>query len=218
MTPPKKPRRKPRKRFECIVILGGQEITKMIMAPDAESVRAHYTGRGYKVKSVVPYNTAHVKAKNGGGWKVSNAYFNKAVAEFGLKLPVVVQQIGRVGSTNANYALCLRGQEPRGVTVPRGARIFHLVKAKSYHTPEQASQSLWHELTHARQAEDAIRKVLADDSAWQSNAFVADEAWERKVKHQRENFSYEDRPIEREARRTAAAMNQQYKLTLANRG
>lgn len=217
MTPPKKPRRKPRKRFECIVILGGQEITKLIIAPNAESVRAHYTGRGYKVKSVVPYNTAHVKAKNGGGWKLSNAYWRKALEEFGLQLPVVVQQIGRVGDTNANYRLLMRGQEPRGVVVPRGANLFHLVKAKSYHTAEQASESLWHELTHARQAEEAIRKSLGDDG-WQRNPFAAYEAWERKAKYQRENFPYENRPIEREARRTAAAMNQQYKLTLANRG
>lgn len=217
MTPSKKPRRKPRKRFEVIVVLGGQEITKRILCPSMESARDYYTERGYRVKSIVPYNTAHVKAKNGGGWKLSTAGFAKAKSDFGLILPVLHQQIGRVGTTNANYRLLMRGQEPRGIVVPRGANVFHLVKAKSYHTAEQASESLWHELTHCRQAEEAIRKSLGE-GGWQDNPFAAYEAWERKAKYQRETFSYENRPIEREARRTAAAMNQQYKLALAIRG
>lgn len=211
-TAPKKPRRKPRKRFQCTTVLAGQEKTFPILAASAQQVREHYTKRGYQVKSVVLLNTANMRALNGGGWKLSNAYWRKALDHLDLKLPVVVQQMGRVGNTNANYQLLHRSEAPRGVRVPVGTTLFHLLKAKSYHTAEQASESLWHELTHAWQAEQAMSADYGTPSEWDRNA------WERLTKRQRKNFSYDDRPIEREARRNAAAMNAMFKLTLPNRG
>lgn len=91
-----------------------------------------------------------------------------AIAELGLELPVVIRFNSRHGRTNGNY---------------RRQHTHHDIMLKSYLDHEQASSTLWHELTHAMQAERA------------GSAF----AWSVLTKQQRKT-PYRRRPIEVEAR------------------
>lgn len=140
---------------------------------------------GYKVLSAVTGDyrkqarAREVKAK--GGFRINRSALEQAKFIMGLKLPVKIRYNNRVGDTNGNY-------EFHGT--------YHDVMLKRYHTPEQATRTLWHELTHAQQAE------RCGDL----------EIWERFRKAQR-RFSYQRRPMEIEARNMSANMSPNHPLT-----
>lgn len=114
------------------------------------------------------------KTRTGGGFVINKAALADAIELLGLKLPVKVRTHARVGDTNGNYRL---------------RDGWHDIMLKSYHTPEQASSTLWHELTHAMQAERAGGK----------------DEW-RSVRNEQRRYSYRIRPIEVEAREMSEAM------------
>lgn len=97
-----------------------------------------------------------------------------AVRELGLNVQVRIRFHARAGNTNGIY---------------RRYFTHHDIMLKTYLTPKEASSTLWHELTHAMQAERA----------------GAPDAWNAYAKAQR-SYSYDNRPIEVEARAMSALM------------
>lgn len=119
-------------------------LRRVILAYDAGSVQRHFERCGYTVLDVhrgdYRVEARMANAKSGGGFTVDQAALNRAIQTLGLRLPVRIRFNSRVGSTNGNY---------------RFMGGYHNIMLKSYRTAEQASETLWHELTHAMQAERA---------------------------------------------------------------
>lgn len=163
------------RRSRYTVFLVGGEF-KVILTYSAADARTYFERRGYKVSRVGKGDVRkQIRARQTqaeGGYRIDQKALKDAIAILGLKLPVRVRQHARVGNTNGNYR--------HGVT-------HHNIMIKSYLTPEQASKTLWHELTHAQQAE------RAGDYA----------GWTLESQQQRRSYAYWNRPIEVEARANA---------------
>ncbi len=131
--------------------------------------------RGYKVVRVVKgdYRQPAAPATAARAWRVDPEALKAACDLLGLRLPVKVRFNARQGATAGNY---------------RHKGTYHDIMLKSYRTAEQASETLWHELTHAMQAERA-----GDQWAWNS------------VANDQRRYPYSRRPIEIEAREIAGA-------------
>lgn len=160
---------KRRKRYTVTLSDSSQHV---ILAFDALDARLYYTQRFGRVASVSAgdYRLQPTERE----WQLNYAALRDAKKELGLTLPITVRKNGRQGSTNATYRL-----KPEG----------HHIVVKSYLTRQEATESLWHELQHAQQAE----RVGATAAAW-------------KAEHDRQKkWPYKKRPMEIEARRTAAA-------------
>lgn len=113
--------------------------------------------------------------KASGGFTVDRVALAAAIKQLGITMPVKLRFNARVGGTQGNY---------------RFRNGTHDIMLKSYHTPEQASSTLWHELTHAMQAE---------------RAGGTQETWNSFAREQR-RYTYNRRPIEIEARQMSEAM------------
>lgn len=116
----------------------------LVYPHDLTGARAQLIRKGWRIKSFKPAAEDRFSNPNA-GWRLSSAGLQWAKNEFGLTLPLKIKQTSSVG-----------GQE--GCWYPKidGSRFFHSITAKSYLTPERASEVLWHELTHAMQGERAI--------------------------------------------------------------
>ncbi len=152
---------------------GSQRVIMSYPGRDAEIVE-HYARRGFTVVRVDHGDLVSVKPQ--GGYRVDAEALKAAIELLGLKLPVKVRHNSRVGSTRGNYRITKDGT--------------HDIMVKSYLTPEQASSTLWHELTHAMQAERA-------GANWT--------AWGRAINDQK-RWPYSRRPIEIEAQQMSADM------------
>ncbi len=167
------------RRSRYTVKLANPTRSVVCLAWDADYPRKHYESLGHTVLSVtkgdyrIKAHAAAVKAK--GGFKLDQGAVRDARALLGIKLPVDIRFHSRVGNTNGNYRFDGRK---------------HQIMLKTYHTPEQASSTLWHELCHAMQAERA-------------GGTVAD--W-GVVRREQARYPYSRRPIEREAREMSATM------------
>jgi hypothetical protein len=168
-----------RTRFTATIIsphMGREK--KVILAYFASEVRGYYEGKGYEVVSVTKGDyrkQAVVKGNGGGGFRIDRPALKDACELLDLKLPVKIRFNSRAGSTNGNY---------------RFKGDHHDIMLKSYHSPEQASDTLWHELCHAMQAERAGGTL---------------ETW-RQVHREQARYTYRNRPIEREARAMSETM------------
>lgn len=116
------------------------------------------------------------KIKAEGGFRIDRQALADAIDLLGLKLPVKIRFNSRVGRQNGNYRL---------------RNGHHDIMLKSYRTPQQASDTLWHELTHALQAE---RDGHGSVSVW------AD------VRRAQASIPYLSKPLEVEARQMSATM------------
>lgn len=152
---------------------------KVILAYSAQGAREYYERMGYAVRTVIKGDYRRqqraAKAKIQGGFRIDQNALKDAIDLLGLKLPVKVRFHARHGNTQGNYRL---------------RDGWHDIMLKSYHTPEQASSTLWHELTHAMQAERA-----GDKTAWRK--VIADQAV----------YAYGRRPVEVEANEMSETMN-----------
>jgi hypothetical protein len=153
---------------------------QVILAYSPQSAADFYRRRGYDVRNVVKGDYRRVAAPprptpQGGGYRVDQKALKAAIALLDIKLPVKVRFNARVGDTNGNYRFRNGG---------------HDIMLKSYHTAEQASSTLWHELTHAMQAERCGGTI---------------EDW-REVHREQKRYTYKQRPIEIEARKMSADM------------
>lgn len=123
----------------------------VVLAYDAQGARSYYVGRGREVLSVVKGD--YRIAPSVGGWTLDQDAVNAAAASLGLKLPVTIKANARQGSTLGNHRL--KPQAGLRAGPAQRASGYHAIMVKSYLTPEQASSTLWHELTHSLQAERA---------------------------------------------------------------
>lgn len=149
---------------------------RVILAYDAMGAQNYYTGRGHAVYGVTKGDYRMVP-KPGGSFKVNQKALADALEVLKLKLPVKIRTHARQGATNGNHRLSREG--------------YHDIMVKSYLTPEEASSTLWHELTHAQQAE---------------NAGGVDH-WNKVCNDQRRRYPYSRRPIEVEARAMSELMS-----------
>lgn len=154
---------------------GSEEIVKqVVLAYGTECARNYYTGRGWTVLGVERGDyRKQIKAE--GGYRIDRAALRDAIDLLGIKLPVKIRFNSRVGNTAGNYRFRNGG---------------HDIMLKSYHTAEQASSTLWHELTHAMQAE----RAGGTTETWAS--FHREQA----------RYSYRNRPVEIEARQMSETM------------
>lgn len=146
-----------RQRYTVSFAGGGAEV---ILAYTSQGAKQYYAQRGYAVASARLGDFRF----EGGGWELAA----DVRAAAGLAWPVTIRRNGKPGGTRGTYR-CRDGT--------------HHIVVKSYLTAEQASATLWHELTHARQAERA-----GSQSAWE------------KVTAAQRRWPYAQRPIEIEAR------------------
>jgi hypothetical protein len=123
---------------------------KLVLAYDAVGAAGYWRSKGYTVLQVREGDFVNINADS--GFTVDQTALRDAIDLLGLKLPVKLRYHSRPGGTGANYRLHRAGH--------------HNIMVKSYLTPAQASEALWHELTHALQAEraggttEAWQKVL----------------------------------------------------------
>lgn len=168
--------RRRRSRFTVTMTDGTKQV---VLAYDTVGARSFFTGRGYDVRSVtagdhrVAKRNAQTKAV--GGFRLNHAAIRDACELLGVKMPVAIKFNGRVGATHGNH---------------RFTGSSHRIMVKSYLTVQQASETLWHELTHALQAE----RDCGSRAAW-----VAQHSEQRR-------YSYQRRPIEIEARKMSEDM------------
>ena len=132
-------RRRQRFTVTCSHRSSDEVVKRVILAYSAIGAGDYYATRGYTVLEVA---RGDYRAQQAGGWhwSIDQEALDAAVELLGLKLPVKIRFNSRVGNTNGNYRL--------------GAG-YHDIMLKTYRTAQQASQTLWHELTHAMQAERA---------------------------------------------------------------
>lgn len=163
----------------------------VVLGYSLDGIRIHMIRCGYDVTKVVKgdYRAApRAVAQSGGtGWKLDRRALNAAAKSLGLKLPVHIKTNSKYGGTNGTYRFKDAAKAPRGFAMAN-ASAYHNIVIKSYLTPQQATETMWHELQHAVQAERAGSVI-----AW--NAFTRDQ----------KRYSYKRRPIEIEARRVASA-------------
>lgn len=151
---------------------------RVILAYDPVGVRKHYNRMGYVVLDVVKgdHRREAYKAavKSSGGFTVDRRALKDACDLLGITKPVRIRFSSKVGSTNGNY---------------RFMGTYHDIMLKSYHSPAQASSTLWHELTHAMQAE----RAGGTQEAWQAE-------------HEKSKGKYKRCPREIEARQMSRKM------------
>jgi hypothetical protein len=154
-----------RRRSRYTVQLEG-EVRHVVLAYDAIGARRYFESRELTVTTVVKGDYRIVAPR--GGFRVDDDALRDGCELLGIHHPVRIVLNGRVGPTWGNHRF-------------DGAE--HRIMVKSYLTPEQATRTLWHELTHAMQAERVGGGV----------------AWWALCRAQR-SYSYSQRPIELDAR------------------
>jgi hypothetical protein len=166
-----RPSRPRRTRF-TVTFSDGDKGVILAFPGQEQAIVDHYNRLGKAVLRVDKGDHVHVKPE--GGFTVDQAALRDAIALLDLKVPVRIRYNSRAGRTNGNY---------------RRRATHHDIMLKSYLTPEEASSTLWHELTHAMQAERAGSR----------------EDWGQVILAQK-RYSYSMRPVEVEARQMSHDM------------
>lgn len=178
-------RRPRRSRFVATGVAGRKAEEGMhVMAYSVEDAREVLRQHGITAESVVPLAAA-IRKPDGGGYRLDESAIEEAKEFFGLTLPVRVQFNSRVGGTDGNWRLS---------SDYIGGPNFHKIMLKSYLTPEKASETLWHELTHAMQAEREARAAGVEPSHAEAKRVWRESAIRGK------GTAYARKPIEIEAR------------------
>ena len=159
----------------------------------AQLIRDH----GHVVVDVEPGDYRRKVVPIDGGWQLDQVALAQAIAQFGLQLPVTIKRTGHQG-----------GRWGAHVFRPRSGRVYnhsaydtacggmtHAITIKTWLTAEQASQTIWHELCHAAQAERACQQAGAVTEREQTVA------WADCCRNEARGYadSY-DTPTEQEAR------------------
>jgi len=172
-------RRPRRTRFVVETSFGEQ----FILCYTAEQARTYYENvRGYAVYGVKPWAAKWTPPADS-GWRLNEANLVKAIEFLGLTRRVEIKQTGHKGGRRGAYYLKTGASE-------RSADMYHRITAKSWLPPAQASRTLWHELTHAMQAE----RILASNPR-----ATSDEVWKIWRSEYWDGTGYEHKPHEIEA-------------------
>lgn len=170
---------------------------KVILAYTVAQVQRYFEGCGYVVSRIErgDYRTARAQFNPpaDGGWKLDRAALAEAIALLGLSLPVKIKQTSHQGGRYGAHSFRpLRGKffrDPSRDTAAGG--MYHHITVKSWLSPEQAGRTLWHELTHAMQAERETAQATTMREQFQGWRFCAARG---------RGTAYRAKPIEVEAR------------------
>lgn len=158
-----------------------------VLAYSVEKAYALLEARGYyNVERVAKPTT---QRPQGGGFRVIPSALAEARDFLGLAFPVKIRTHARAGSVRGNYRL---GHDAHG-------RPFHNIMLKDYLDPEQASKTLWHELTHAMQAERACTEAGATTADTQRMAWSGVRNLDRGIGYRRKSIEVEAREGEQYA-------------------
>lgn len=193
-------RRRRRTRWLCELSRDGEAVTRQILAYNRESARAHYERMGYLVRSI----EAHRPSKSwerpaNKAWRKDERAIREAIEFFGLTLPVEIKLTSHAGGRFGAHSLMPVGGRVRIVgnrvhNISTATGIVHRITLKSWRSAEEASRTLWHELTHAMQAERALAKLTAPYTAHE-----ALQAW-GSCADLGKGVKYDRKPVEVEAR------------------
>lgn len=164
----------------------------VVLAYDAHGARRYYEARGWTVIQVVKGDLVNC-APAAGGWTLDRAAFRAAVEFLGIKMPVQIKQTGHQGGRyGAHQFAPARGKFMKDARLDTASGgMIHKITVKSWLSPEQAGRTLWHELCHAMQSEQACA-----DATTMRDQFMA---W-RFCSARGHGVAYNRKPIEVEAR------------------
>lgn len=148
-----------------------------VLSYSPERARAILRERGWT--NIQPWSARAVSPS--AGWTLNAAALREAIDFLGIRHRVTVKQTGHRGGRQGCHQLRPGGD---------GGAYSHIT-IKSWLTPAQASQALWHELAHAMQAQRAI------DANPQASPVAA---WKKAYDSTNRGVAYWHKPIEVEAR------------------
>lgn len=122
----------------------------VILAHTGASADSHYRERGRIPVKVErgDYRHAEASAAPGDRWHLDHGAIREACEYFGLDWPVDIKLTGRQGGRYGAHTI-----------YPN--RHGHFITVKRWLSAEQASRTLWHELTHAAQVERVAARAGA---------------------------------------------------------
>lgn len=173
-------------------------VRKVVLCYQPDVMRRHYVECGWTVLSVERGDYRREARKQamvpqGGGFKINQANLREAIDLLGIKLPVQIRYNGKAGPTNGTHRFAPRSgkfMHDQERDTARGGMV-HRITLKSYLTADQAGRTLWHELTHAMQAERETREAQTMREAFMGWRFCSARG---------RGVSYSRKPIEVEAR------------------
>jgi len=121
-------------------------------------------------------------------WRISEFEIDRARTLLGISLPIRVRKTAGKRVAGRHYGVC---------TADNGGR-YHYITIAARLTPEQASRTLWHEMTHAAQHEQDPNFTIT-------------------YMTQRILFGYRDCPLEVEAKANEEYHDTEFSLTKGNR-
>jgi methionine aminopeptidase len=185
---------------------GRSTVAEVLAYPDKSGAApsflySHFTESGWSVVSIIP--KTEYKRNKQGGWQVSQTVYNAEIKK--LSLPVVLKQTGHKGGRWGAHQLRTVAQATKGLRkqVSGGPLpVYHHITIKSWLTPKEAGEAIYHELDHALYAEQEMSKF------WNKyyvrykrppNAEELRKAWHTSPARSRK-VSYDKRPCEVRAR------------------
>lgn len=166
---------------------------KVILAYNGADATAWFIGRGYRVEKVERGDYHHAEASSPTGWRLNQGNLREAIAFLGIELPVRIKQTGHKGGRYGAHGFQpLRGKFMKNPALDTASGgMYHNITIKNWLSPEKAGETLWHELTHAKQAEEA--------SASATTMRAKFNAW-RTCESRGNGVTYMRKPVEVEAR------------------
>jgi len=171
---------------------------RAILAYDPESVRDFYARQGYTVLSVERVKPVRRERPQNAPWQLNERAIQEAKKFLGITRPIKLKVINHASK---NWG------EHRVTVGPHG--VQQTITIKRWLSPEDASRTLWHELTHAMQTERALARIPTGLTGRETIAHL-----KRQPERGYRRISYLDKPIEQEAR-DHEAMHEVLPLTVA---
>jgi hypothetical protein len=177
-------RQRRRTRYLARLEKAGVTRERAILAYDPESVRSFYARQGYNVLSVERVKPTRSARPTNAPWRLDERAIQEARDFLGITKPISIKVLNHA---SRNWG------EHRVTVGPHGVR--QTIAVKRWLSPEDASRTLWHELTHAMQTERALARIPAGLSGRETIAHL-----QRQPERGYRSVRYEDKPIEQEAR------------------
>lgn len=188
-----------RQRWRATLRRDGETIEKLILAYTRESVAEFYARQGWEVIKVESGRKPRATTRpDNPPWDLDDRAIREAREFLGLRHPVRLKKTGAAGGRVGAHQLRPTGglagvKNGRLVNPDTATGLIHHITLKSWQSAEQASRTIWHELTHALQAERAASELSAD------TPLAAIRAWNRVAARDR-GIAYNRKSIEVEAR------------------
>lgn len=198
---------------------GRQIVGEVLARPDKnggppQALYDYFSTDGWSVLSIIP--KAEWKRAKSSGWKIRSGVLENATK--GLVFPVVIKQTGHKGGRWGAHQLRSTSKAPSNIKrqlKKNKMPMYHHITVKSWLSPKEAGETIYHELDHAKFAEEEMGKFWSrykaangvNPSAEQlRNSWHTSYARDRKI-------PYDKRPCEVRAR-LAERTNDTLPLTL----